>query len=75
VDTSILEDFQTKYERTSYYDKQKLKGHTHSEALRSLANKWLKIIHCLWMKQLTYDENYRLAQITRRHLETTVINN
>ncbi|MCK5580417.1 MAG: transposase, partial [Candidatus Omnitrophica bacterium] len=59
----------------AYYDKQKLKGHTHSEALRALANKWLKIIHCLWTKHLTYDENYHLAQITRRNMEAAVMNN
>ncbi|MCH7928819.1 MAG: IS110 family transposase [Candidatus Dadabacteria bacterium] len=59
----------------AYYDKQKLKGHTHSEALRALSNKWLKIIHCLWMKRLTYDENYHLAQITRRNLEAAVMTN
>ncbi|MCK5216043.1 MAG: IS110 family transposase [Candidatus Omnitrophica bacterium] len=59
----------------AYYDKQKCKGHTHSEALRSLANKWLKIIHCLWTKKLTYNEDYHLAQITRRKLEAAVMIN
>ncbi|MCD4780634.1 MAG: IS110 family transposase [Candidatus Omnitrophica bacterium] len=53
----------------NYYDQQRKKGKNHHAALRALANKWLKIIHRLWITHSTYDENYHLAQITKRSLE------
>lgn len=50
----------------NYYDQLRKKGNSHHSALRSLANKWIKIIHQLWVTRTTYDENYHLAQITMR---------
>lgn len=52
----------------NYYDQQRKKGKTHHAALRSLANKWLKIIHRLWITHTTYNESYHFAQITKRSL-------
>lgn len=52
----------------NYYDQQRKKGKSHHAALRALANKWLKIIHHLWLTHTTYDETYHLAQITKRSL-------
>ncbi len=50
----------------NYYDQLRKKGNSHHAALRSLANKWIKIIHQLWVTRTTYDENYHLAQITKK---------
>lgn len=40
-----------------YYDAHRAKGHTHRRALRTLANRWVGILHgCLRHRQL-YSEN------------------
>lgn len=52
----------------NYYNQQRKNGKSHHSALRSLANKWLKIIHRLWITNTTYDEDYHLAQIAKRAL-------
>jgi len=44
-----------------YYDSQRKKGKSHSQAIRALANKWLKIIHALWCKRELYDEEHHLS--------------
>lgn len=49
-----------------YYRDQRAKGHRHSQALRALAAKWLKIIFIMWRDDKPYDENYHLANITRQ---------
>lgn len=41
----------------SYYDSQRSKGKTHSVAVRSLSNKWVKIIYKIWKDEIFYDEN------------------
>jgi transposase len=51
-----------------YYREQKAKGHTHSEALRALGAKWLKIIFVMWRDHKPYDENFHLANITRQKM-------
>jgi transposase len=51
-----------------YYRDQKAKGHTHSEALRALGAKWLKIIFVMWRDHKPYDENFHLANITRQKM-------
>lgn len=52
-----------------YYEEQRKKGKTHTEALRALGNKWLKIIFHLWKNNLTYDENKHFADIMRCQLK------
>lgn len=48
-----------------FYDTQRDKGNTHTEALRALGNKWLKIIFRLWKDGTTYNEDRHLASIMR----------
>jgi transposase len=45
-----------------YYRDQRAKGHRHSEALRALGAKWLKIIFVMWRDHKPYDENYQSLQ-------------
>lgn len=52
----------------NFYKKQRTKGKTHTQALRALGNKWLKIIFHLWKNNVTYDENRHLADIMRYQL-------
>lgn len=40
-----------------HYHKQKQSGKKHSGALRSVANKWAKIIYSMWLNQTEYSEN------------------
>ena len=51
-----------------YYRDQRAKGHRHSQALRALAGKWLKIIFVMWRDHKPYDENYHLANIARQRM-------
>ena len=52
----------------AYYDQQRARGHSHHQALRALGAKWVKIIFVLWERQVPYDEQYRLATMTRQQL-------
>jgi len=52
-----------------YYEEQRKKGKTHTEAIRALGNKWLKIIFHLWKNNLTYNEDKHLADIMRCQLK------
>jgi transposase len=49
-----------------YYRDQRAKGHSHPQALRALAAKWLKILFVMWRDHKPYDENYHLANIARQ---------
>ena len=40
-----------------YYDNQRAKGKHHSVAVRSLSNKWVKIIYKIWKDEIIYDES------------------
>jgi len=51
-----------------FYDCQRAKGNTNTEALRALGNKWLKIIFRMWKDGVAYDENRHLADIMRYQL-------
>ena len=48
-----------------FYDCQRAKGNTHTEALRSLGNKWLKIIFRMWKDGVAYSEDRHFADIMR----------
>jgi transposase len=50
------------------YDEQKSKGKTHGSALRSVGDKWLKIIYRLWQDRTLYDEKIYLAQRMKHQL-------
>ena len=56
-----------------YYDCQRARGHTHSEALRALGAKWLKIIFVMWRDHVPYDENYHLANLYRQQRKQAVL--
>jgi transposase len=49
-----------------FYEKQRKAGKTHSGALRSLANKWLRILFRMWQERKPYDEGAYLAAVERR---------
>jgi len=53
-----------------FYDNQRAKGNTHTEALRTLGNKWLKIIFRIWKDGTVYSEDHHLADIMRYQLNT-----
>jgi transposase len=46
-----------------YYRQQRAQGHNHSQALRALGAKWLKIIFVMWRDHKPYDEKLHLANI------------
>ena len=52
----------------AYYDQQRGRGHSHPQALRALAAKWLKIVFVMWQRQVAYDEQYHLATMARQQL-------
>ena len=48
----------------SCYDNYRARGKTHSVAIRSLSNKWLKVIFVLWKNEKIYEEekiNFKVA--------------
>jgi transposase len=51
-----------------YYRDQRVKGHSHPQALRALGAKWLKIVFVMWRDHKPYDETYHLANITRQKM-------
>jgi len=51
----------------SYYVSQRQRGNTHSQAVRALANKWLKIIYAMWQNKQLYDEQLHLNML-KSHL-------
>lgn len=53
----------------AFYQKHRGQGHTHSHALRCLANLHLRILFAMWKNRTCYDENIFLAQ-KARHLIT-----
>jgi hypothetical protein len=38
-----------------YYKAHRAKDHSHARSLRCLGQRWLKIIHKLWLERKTYD--------------------
>lgn len=51
-----------------YYDSQRIKGVTHSRALRALSNRWIKIIFAMWKNHTIYNEQRYLADKTKHLL-------
>jgi transposase len=50
----------------AHYDQQRAAGQTHSGALRSVSNKWLRILYRMWQERRPYDEAAYLAALQRR---------
>lgn len=49
-----------------FYQKQRQAGKTHSGALRSLANKWLRILFRMWQEGQPYEETRYLTALQQR---------
>jgi transposase len=45
----------------SYYRMKRAQGHQHAEALRCLANVWMRIIFAMWRDRTTYNEHMYLV--------------
>ena len=50
----------------AFYDLQKSRGKGHNAAIRSLAFKWIRIIHRCWQTRTPYDEGHYLQALERR---------
>ncbi|MGI6599043.1 MAG: IS110 family transposase [Kiritimatiellia bacterium] len=50
----------------AYYDQQKSRGKGHNAAIRSLAFKWVRIIHRCWLTRTPYDESLYLQALAQR---------
>ena len=50
----------------AYYEQQKKRGKGHNAAIRSLAFKWIRIIHRCWLTRTPYDESLYLQALARR---------
>ena len=51
----------------AYYDMQRDKGKGHHAAIRSLAFKWLRIMHLCWLDRVCYEEVKYLKALQRNH--------
>lgn len=49
----------------AYYDRQRDKGSGHWAAIRSLAYKWIRILHRCWTDRAPYDEAKYIAALQR----------
>jgi hypothetical protein len=49
-----------------YYQQQHSKGHTHHEAVRARAFKWIRIVFRCWQDRVAYDANTYLAALVKR---------
>jgi len=56
----------------AYYQRKRAQGKTHSMALRSLANVWVRIIYRMWVSRTCYNtatfEAAQLAHAPRQHV-------
>ncbi len=50
----------------AYYQQQRSKGKTHQAALRTLAYKWIRILHHCWQAGQKYDEAVYLKALQQR---------
>lgn len=50
----------------AYYEHKRSQGHSHSNALRCLGKRWLKILWRLWQTGRRYDEAKHLQNLQRR---------
>lgn len=44
-----------------YYDQQRVRGKTHSVAVRALSNKWVKVIYKIWKDEIFYEESKKIS--------------
>jgi len=55
----------------NYYRFKRATGKTHHEALRALANIWVRIIFAMWLNRQCYDESVFLAAKARHALKAS----
>lgn len=51
----------------AFYDYRKARGDGHAQALRKLADKWLKIIHRMWRDRRPYNEEQYMESLYKRN--------
>src|SRR5690606_223833 len=51
---------------SAFYQHQRSIGKSHQAAVRALAFKWIRILHCCWRKRQPYDEALYLNALKRR---------
>jgi len=56
----------------AFYKQQRARGHSHHEAIRALAYRWIRVLYACWKNCIAYDETRYLQQLARRgsHLVT-----
>jgi transposase len=50
----------------AFYKQQRARGHTHHEAIRTLAYRWIRILYACWKDHTVYEESRYLQQLARR---------
>jgi transposase len=50
----------------AFYKQQRARGHSHHEAIRTLAYRWIRILYACWTNRTVYDEAHYLQQLARR---------
>ena len=50
----------------AYYRQQRAKGCTYQVAVRALAFKWIRSLHCCWQQRTPYDESKYLEALRRK---------
>ena len=50
----------------AFYKQQRARGHSHHEAVRTLAYRWIRILYACWKNRTVYDESRYLQQLARR---------
>jgi transposase len=50
----------------AFYKQQRARGHSHHEAIRTLAYRWIRVLYACWKNQTAYDETRYLQKLARR---------
>ena len=50
----------------TFYKQQRARGHTHHQAIRTLAYRWIRILYACWNSGTVYDENCYLKRLAKR---------
>ncbi len=50
----------------AFYKQQRLRGHSHHQAIRTLAYRWIRVLYACWNNRTVYDEALYLRQLATR---------
>ncbi len=50
----------------AFYKQQRARGHSHHEAIRTLAYRWIRVLYACWNNRTVYDEALYLRQLATR---------